>query len=84
MEVSFSNDLQGRLAHLAAERGCDAGTLVVEAVERLMDYDQWFTAEVQKGIAAADRGEFVEHEEVAALIRERYRLNVHALDETSS
>ena len=38
--------------------------LVVEAVQRMVNYDEWFIREVEKGIAAADRGEFVDHDEV--------------------
>ena len=46
--------------------------LVQEAVERLVDYDDWFMEEVDKGLAAADRGEFVEHDAVRKLINTRY------------
>jgi predicted transcriptional regulator len=44
-----------------------------EPIERMVNYDEWFLAEVQKGIAAADRGEVTDHEEVRKLIGERYR-----------
>ncbi len=43
-----------------------------EAVERFVNYDEWFISEVDKGLAAADRGEFVEHEEIGKLIDRRY------------
>jgi len=33
-------------------------------VERLVEYAYWFAEEVEKGLAAAERGEFVEHEEM--------------------
>ena len=56
MEVNLNPDLQARLTRLAADPGSDAGTLVQEAVERLVDYDEWFLREVREG-AAADRGE---------------------------
>jgi predicted transcriptional regulator len=36
------------------------------------DYDAWFEQEVVKGMAAANRGEFVEHEEIGRLINSRY------------
>ena len=39
MEVNLNPDLQARLTRLAADRDSDAGTLVREAVERLVDYD---------------------------------------------
>jgi predicted transcriptional regulator len=45
---------------------------VQEAVERLVDYDDWFLREVEKGLSAADRGEFLEHEDIGTLIKSRY------------
>ena len=72
MEVHLSPDLHGKLARMAAERGCDSATLVEEAVKHFVDYDEWFAREVEKGLAAADRGEFVEHDEVRKLIDNRY------------
>lgn len=56
MEVSISNDLQSKLSRLAAEQGRDSSALVVEAVERMVDYEEWFLREVDKGLAADDRG----------------------------
>jgi predicted transcriptional regulator len=38
----------------------------------MIGYDRWFVTEVEKGLAAADRGEFIEHEEVGTLIDRRY------------
>jgi predicted transcriptional regulator len=72
MEVPLTPDLQKKLSRLAAEQGRDSQSLVVEAVERLVTYDEWFLGEVEKGIAAADRGELTEHEEIKKLIRRRY------------
>jgi predicted transcriptional regulator len=72
MEVDLNPDLQAKLNRLAADRGSDAGTLVQEAIERLVDYDEWFLREVEKGIAAADRGELIDHEDVGKLINSRY------------
>jgi len=37
-----------------------------------VDHEAWFTAEVEKGLAAPDRGEFIEHEAVGKLIATRY------------
>jgi predicted transcriptional regulator len=45
---------------------------VVEAVERMVNYDEWFVREVEKGLAAADRGEFIDHEDIRKLIDSRY------------
>jgi predicted transcriptional regulator len=72
MEVHFNPDLQAKLSRIATQQGREAETLVLEAVERLVDYDDWFLREVDKGLAAADRGEFVEHDAVRKLIDTRY------------
>lgn len=72
MEVHLSPDLEAKLSRVAAEQGRDAETLVQEAVERLVDYDEWFLREVEKGLAAADRGEFIEHDDVLKMIESRY------------
>ncbi len=72
MEVDLSPELQNKLTRLAAEQGRDTKTLVREAVERLVNHDEWFIREVEKGLAAADRGEFVEHEEIGKMISGRY------------
>jgi predicted transcriptional regulator len=66
MEVNLNPDLQARLALLAAEQGRDSETLAREAIERFVDYDEWFVGEVAKGLAAADRGDLLTHEEVGA------------------
>lgn len=72
MEIHLRPDLQAKLPRLAADQGRETGALVEEAIERLVNYDEWFVLEVERGLAAADRGEFVEHEEIGKLIQSRY------------
>jgi predicted transcriptional regulator len=72
MEVPLNPDLQAKLVQLASQQGRETEALVVEAVERLVNYDEWFIREVEKGIAAADRGEFIEHSEVRRRLNQRY------------
>lgn len=66
MEVKLPPELEAKLDSIAAKQGRDAQSLVAEAVERLVSYDEWFVREVEKGLAQIERGEFVEHEEVGA------------------
>jgi len=73
MEVNLNPDLQAKLDRLAADRGSDVGALVREAIERLVEYDDWFLREVEKGIVAADRGGLIDHEDIGKLIDSRYR-----------
>ena len=72
MEVQLSSDQQAKLSRMAAEQGRAAETLVQEAVERFLNYDEWFSREVDKGLAAADQGEFVEHGDIRKMIDSRY------------
>ena len=55
MEVQLTPDLQSKLFRLAEQQGRDSAELVSEAVARLVFYEEWFVAEVEKGLAAADR-----------------------------
>jgi len=55
MEIPLTPALQAKLSRLAMQQGRPTEALVVEAVERLVNYDKWFLREVQKGLAAADR-----------------------------
>ncbi len=72
MEINLNPDLQAKLTRLAAQRGRDTQAIVQEAIERFVDYDEWFLREVEKGLASADRGEFIEHEEIGKLLAKRY------------
>lgn len=72
MEIDFPPELQAKLTHLATQQGRDTRALVQEAVERFVNYDGWFLSEVEKGLAEADRGEFIEHDDVRKLIDRRY------------
>ncbi|MEG2139295.1 MAG: ribbon-helix-helix protein, CopG family [Bilophila sp.] len=56
-----------RLDALAVTMGRSRNWLVNEALNHFLAYHEWFLAEVQEGIAAADRGEFAAPEEVDAL-----------------
>ena len=71
MEVPLNSDLQAKLIRVAALRGCDAEMLAREAIERFLDYDEWFIREVEKGVASADRGELLTHQEVGERLERR-------------
>jgi predicted transcriptional regulator len=66
MEVSTTPDLQAKLNHLATVQGRNMESLVQEAIERLVDYDEWFIREVEKGITQIERGQVLTHEEVGS------------------
>jgi len=64
MNVSLDPAVQAKLVRLAAERGSEPEALAREAIERFVDYDEWFIREVEKGLAQVDRGEVLTHEQV--------------------
>jgi predicted transcriptional regulator len=66
MEVQLSTDLQTRLTRLAHQQGRDSGALVVEAIERLVNYDEWFVSEVEKGLSQIESGQTLSHSQVGA------------------
>lgn len=71
MEVILSPELQAKLTRIARDRGTDAEAVAREAIERLVDYDDWFVGEVEKGLAQIDRGETLSHDDVGMRLRER-------------
>jgi predicted transcriptional regulator len=72
MEVQFNPDLQTKLSRMAAQQGRAAETLVAEAVERLVNSEEWLLREVDQGLAAADRAEFADHNDIRKMIDNRY------------
>ena len=69
MDVTLSPDLQAKLTRIARDRGTDAEAVAREAIERLVDYDDWFVREVEKALAQIDRGQTLSHEEVGTRLR---------------
>ena len=73
MEVYFTPDTQAQLQQLAATEGKDAARVVEETVTRMLERRAQFLEGVDRGIQAADRGEFVEDDEVRRWLEERER-----------
>lgn len=66
MEVHFTPEQEARLAQIADQKGTDPETLLKDAALSLFQEDARFRAAVREGIAQADRGEFIEEEEMNA------------------
>ena len=66
MEVHFSAEQQERLAQIATKSGTEPARLVANVVARYLDEEAQFLAAVERGIAAAQWGEFVEEQEMDA------------------
>jgi predicted transcriptional regulator len=77
MELKISPALQAKIERIAAQQGRDSESLVQEALERLVDYDEWFLREVEKGLAQVQSGQVIDHSEISSrmenLITEKQR-----------
>ena len=72
MEVHFTPDQEARLAQIADNAGTNPEGLVHEVVVRYLDDEARFLSAVEKGLAAAERGEFLEEEEMDARVERMF------------
>jgi predicted transcriptional regulator len=73
MDVQFTPEQEAQLAQIATNRGTAPERLVKDAALRLLQEDARFRAAVREGIAQADRGEFIEEEEMDARLEQMLR-----------
>ena len=73
MELQFTTEQEARLAQIAAIAGTEPKDLVKNAALQLLDEDARFRASVLEGKAYADRGEFIEEEEMDARFEQMLR-----------
>jgi predicted transcriptional regulator len=64
MEVQLTAEQQARLVEIATKAGINPERLANDVLVRYMDDEARFLAAVERGIAAAERGEFLEEEEM--------------------
>ena len=70
MELHFTTEQE---AQIATKEDTDAERLVKDAALRLLEEDARFRTVVREGIAQADRGEFIEEEEMDARLEQMLR-----------
>jgi predicted transcriptional regulator len=73
MEVHFTPEQQAQLAQIANTAGTNPERLVTDVVVRYLDEKARFLEAVEKGIAAAERGEFIEEEEMDARLERMFQ-----------
>jgi len=73
MEVRLQPEKEAQLAQIAAQRGLRTDELAQQVLSRFLEDDTRFIEAVNLGMAAADRGEFVGHNEVGAKIQQILR-----------
>ena len=64
VEVHFTPEQEAQLTQMATKAGTKPERLVKEVLVRYLDSEARFLAAVEKGIVAAERGEFIEKEEM--------------------
>ena len=74
MEVDFTPEQLADLSQIANHHGTSAAQLVKDAALRIVEDDAQFRAAVQRGIEQADRGEFIEEEEMDARVARMFQL----------
>ena len=70
MEVHLAESQEAQLNDLAARTGRGTDELVQRAVARMIEYDARLLEAVERGRAAARRGELVDHDEVVEKIEQ--------------
>jgi predicted transcriptional regulator len=73
MEVDFTPEQQAKLTQIATKIGTVPERLVTNVVARYLDEEVRFLAAVEKGIAAAERGDFIEEEEMDARLEAMFK-----------
>ena len=71
MELHLPVELEGKLVAAASRRGVSVEVLAREALERAVDYDDWFLREVETGLAQVDAGQTLTHDAVGARIAKK-------------
>ena len=67
--VRINDDMLGRIDCLANTLSRSRSWVINQAIERFLDYEEWFVREVKDGIKEIERGELTAEDEVTAKFR---------------
>ena len=73
MQIKFTSDQEAQLCQLASNAGTTPERLVTNLFARYLDEESRFFAAVENGIAAAERGEFIEEEGMDARLEAMFK-----------
>ena len=71
--MHFTREQEAQIAQRATQAGTDPERLVQDVLIRFLDDEARFLAGVDRGIAAAQRGQFIEEEEMDARIERMFK-----------
>jgi len=60
-----------RIDRLAAELGRSRAWVLNQAADRYLEYEEWFVRRVREGMADAEAGRILSHDELMAGLREK-------------
>ena len=63
--VRLDEGMIGRVDHLASELSRSRSWVIKQAIERFLEYEEWFVHEVKDGLKEVERGEIATDDEVA-------------------
>jgi predicted transcriptional regulator len=67
--IRLDNDTLGRIDGLANNLSRSRSWVINQAIERFLDYEEWFVQEVKDGLDEVERGDIATDEEVIARFR---------------
>jgi predicted transcriptional regulator len=67
--VRIDDDMLGRVDGLAKALSRSRSWVINQAIDRFLDYEEWFAKEVKDGLEEVERGEIATHDEVVASFR---------------
>ena len=73
MNVPLQPEKEAQLAEIAAKKGLGPDQLAEQVITCYLEDDKRFIEAVNLGLAAAARGDFVEHEEVVKKVKQILR-----------
>ncbi len=63
--IRLDEGMIGRVDHLAGELSRSRSWVIKQAIERFLEYEEWFVHEVKDGLKEVERGEIATDDEVA-------------------
>ena len=67
--VRFEDEVLGRIDGLANTLSRSRSWVIQQALNRFLDYEEWFVQEVKDGLAEVERGEIAADDEVVSRFR---------------
>jgi predicted transcriptional regulator len=68
--VRLEDSIMGRLDQLATEMSRSRSWVIKQAIERFLDYEEWFVQEVKDGLREVEQGDIATDAEAVAKFHE--------------